>query len=213
MACDISSAIFSIPVLASSFLTTSPISTLRVPTCSRLDQMTPRVISEQTKQRQNRSLFPSVLDNMIYYHYNSETRRRTEFVTLRNGSYENEPAFKFVHRQDDPIGRGDLNGDGFEDAVVFLRSGLYRHHSHGLDMAVVLNRRGQPYNIDTIEVGADREDVLNIRVERGLIRGTFATLLTGGGNPTGRELRTYRFRNNRLSLSSRQHLHSVPPAR
>jgi hypothetical protein len=207
MTFDIPSAIFSIPVLASSFLTTSPIGTLGIfdtPPYSRLEQLTPRIISEQTKQRQTRSLHVSVLDNMTY-RYNLDVPGGPEPVTLRNGRYENEPAFKFVYRQDDPIGRGDLNSDGFEDAVVFLRTGIDRYRSAGLEMAIVLNRRGQPYNVDTVGVGADREDVLNVRVERGSIRLTLKTLRFQDPAccPTGRQVSTFYFRNNRLSPRTR----------
>lgn len=207
MAFDIPLALFSIPVITSSFLTTSPMGALGISNAqsySRLHQLTTRVIAGQIKQRQARSLSVSVLDNMTY-RYNLDVPGGPESVTLRNGRYENEPAFKFVHRQDDPIGRGDLNSDGFEDAVVFLRTGIDRYRSAGLEMAIVLNRRGQPYNIDTISVGADREDVLSIRVERGLIRVTLRTLRSQDPAccPTGRQVSTFHFRNNRLSPRSR----------
>ncbi|MFN5952142.1 MAG: hypothetical protein ACK6A9_04270 [Dolichospermum sp.] len=145
----------------------------------------------------------TTLDNTTY-RYNHDLPEGPVSVTLKNGEYENKRAFSFVMRQNLPIGRGDINGDGIQDAVVVLRSGTYRYRYAGLYIAIVLNKRGQAYNVDTIEVGADKEDVLNIIVRRGVVQVTLRTLQGSDPAccPTGKVVKYYRYVNNKLSPRS-----------
>lgn len=94
-------------------------------------------------------------------------------VTLVDGRYEGRPyAPGGASRPQavmaaQPTARGDLDGDGVDEAVVLIEtsgggSGTFTH------VAVVGARQGQPRNLDTRLVG-DRVQVRGLRVEGGRV--------------------------------------------
>lgn len=88
---------------------------------------------------------------------------RSGRVRLVNGLYENAPEHLAIQLASDRVARGDLNGDGAEDAVCLLTtesggSGTF------VDLAVVLNRKGLPENVARLQLG-DRVIINGVRVE------------------------------------------------
>jgi putative hemolysin len=65
------------------------------------------------------------------------------------------------------VAYGDLNADGVRDAVVFL-STQTGGTGHFREMAAMLNRGGQPYNVSTVSLG-DRVVIESAQVSSGLI--------------------------------------------
>lgn len=66
-----------------------------------------------------------------------------------------------------PTAYGDLDADGAEDAVIFLNT-QNGGTGHFIEMAVMLNRDGQPENAATVSLG-DRVGVEAARIEAGVI--------------------------------------------
>jgi hypothetical protein len=71
--------------------------------------------------------------------------------------------------------RGDLNGDGADDAVMLLvywggGSGVFSY------LAAVLNDKGQPRHVSSVELG-DRVKIKSVRLKRGKI--TARLVVTG----------------------------------
>lgn len=105
-----------------------------------------------------------------------------EPVQLTDGAYEGEPFVEggasrprvaFI----EPYAFGDLNGDGVDDAVVLLvensgGSGVFVY------LAAVLNRDGEPENVDTQLLG-DRAQIQSLTVSDGQIS---VTMVTHGPN-------------------------------
>ncbi len=87
--------------------------------------------------------------------YENETIRLTNGIYHRPGT----PAQHDYIKLDQAIAYGDLNGDGHGDAAVILRdweggTGVF------VNLAAVIDRDGQPYNISTKDLG-DRVQILS----------------------------------------------------
>jgi len=67
----------------------------------------------------------------------------------------------------EPVAYGDLNADGLEDAVVFL-STQTGGTGHFREMAAMLNRGGQPFDISTVPLG-DRVVIESAHIAGGII--------------------------------------------
>ncbi len=94
-------------------------------------------------------------------------------VQLTDGHYEGKPfvaggaSRPKVDFMDDFYAFGDLNGDGVDDAVVFLSensggSGVFTY------MAAVLNQNSMPVNVDTTVLG-DRTNLISVEIADGVI--------------------------------------------
>jgi hypothetical protein len=92
---------------------------------------------------------------------------------LVNGAYRRPPLAPgespdtYMTQMFGPIAYGDLNGDGLEDAAVFLttQSG---GTGHFIELAAVINRGGRAANAATLPLG-DRVGVEAARIEAGVI--------------------------------------------
>jgi len=76
----------------------------------------------------------------------------TDGVFYRTPPTAQESRDAYTTRMLDPVFYGDINGDGVEDAVVFLvtQSG---GTGNFVEMAAVLNLNGQPENVATLSLG------------------------------------------------------------
>jgi hypothetical protein len=137
----------------------TPISTPAQPTAIELGAETP----------QSHVLSLDVLRNAAY-----RSPDWGEFK-LADGTYHRSPPTAqespdiYTTRLLDPVIYGDLNSDGFEDAVVFL-STQNGGTGHFVEMAAVLDLGGVPLNGSTLYLG-DR-----IVIESGMTRGGLITL-------------------------------------
>lgn len=86
-----------------------------------------------------------------------------ERARLVNGLYENGPEQVAIQLLSDKIARGDLNGDGAEDAACLLTTNSGGSGSF-VDLAAVLNRKGAPENVARLQLG-DRVVVNSVRIE------------------------------------------------
>jgi hypothetical protein len=71
-------------------------------------------------------------------------------------AYLSQPAF------------GDLNSDGVEDAVVILLTYGGSGSSIAFELAAVINRKGETYNISTIYLD-DRAQINDLQIKGGII--------------------------------------------
>jgi hypothetical protein len=78
-----------------------------------------------------------------------------------------ESAEIYTTRLDERFVTGDLNADGAEDAVAFLRT-QNGGTGHFVELAAMLNQTGTPYNIATVSLG-DRVVVESVQITNGII--------------------------------------------
>ena len=69
----------------------------------------------------------------------------------------------------DPVAFGDLNGDGIEDAVVFLRANGGGGNREGLYLAALVNEQGQPRHVASLHLGDSRGGPESLEIEDGYI--------------------------------------------
>ena len=92
---------------------------------------------------------------------------------LENGIYYRTPtapgesAQIYTTQLDEHFVTGDLNADGIEDAVAFLRT-QNGGTGHFVELAAMLNQDGNPYNISTVSLG-DRVIVESVQIVDGVI--------------------------------------------
>ncbi len=91
----------------------------------------------------------------------------TDGIYYRTPPTSQESPESYTTRIQDPIFYGDINADGFEDALVTLNT-QNGGSGHLIELAAVLNQSGSAYNISTLSLG-DRVAVESGRVENGTI--------------------------------------------
>jgi hypothetical protein len=91
----------------------------------------------------------------------------TEGIYYRPPPTSQESPESYTTRIQDPVFYGDINTDGFEDALVVLTT-QNGGSGHFIELAVVLDQNGSPNNIATIYLG-DRVVVESGKVENGTI--------------------------------------------
>ena len=69
----------------------------------------------------------------------------------------------------DPVAFGDLNGDGIDDAVVFLRANGGGGNHEGLYLAALVNEQGQPRHVASLYLGDSRGGPESLEIEDGYI--------------------------------------------
>lgn len=110
------------------------------------------------------------LQNGVYNSVDWGEFQLTDGIYYRTPPTSQESASAYTTRMLDALFYGDLNGDGTEDAVVFLatQSG---GTGHFVEMAAVLNVDGTARNVSTRSLG-DR-----VVIEGGTVEGGLVTLL------------------------------------
>ena len=68
-----------------------------------------------------------------------------------------------------PVAFSDLNGDGIDDAVVFLRANGGGGNHEGLYLAALVNEQGQPRHVDSRYLGDARGGPESLEIEDGYI--------------------------------------------
>ncbi len=115
----------------------------------------------------NPTLSLDVLRNGLYHSQDWGKYQLTNGVYYRTPSTSQESPEAYTSRILDQVIFGDINLDGFEDAVVFMAT-QNGGSGHFVEMAVVLNLNGSPSNISTLYLG-DRVMVEGGAVMNGLI--------------------------------------------
>jgi heat shock protein HslJ len=138
-------------------------------------------------------------------------------VQLTDGAYEGEPfveggAARPTVTFIDFYAFGDLNGDGLDDAAVFLAensggSGVFGY------LAAVVDKEGQPVNVGTQLVG-DRTQLKEVTVKNGQI---VLNMITQGPNdpfccPTLEVLQTFELQGEALVLVSTEEVGTLSAA-
>lgn len=117
---------------------------------------------------------------------------------LINGAYYRMPttpgesAQIYSTQLDERFASGDLNADGVEDAVAFLRT-QNGGTGHFVEMAAVLNQAGAPYNISTVDLG-DRVIVESVQITDGVIILAMRVQGPNDGMCCPSQLETWQFR-------------------
>lgn len=113
------------------------------------------------------ALTPADLRNAVYQSPDWGTYQLIDGLYHRPGALPGESADVYVTEFIEPVAYGDLNGDGFEDAVVFLSTqnggtGNFR------EMAAMINDGGKPVNVSTVSLG-DRVVIEAAQIQAGVI--------------------------------------------
>jgi hypothetical protein len=109
----------------------------------------------------------STLQNAMYHSPDWGDFQLVEGVYLRTPLAPGESAEIYKTEFREPAIFGDLNGDGSEDAIVFL-STQNGGTGHFVELAAVLNRHGSAENVSTVSLG-DRVGIEAARLEAGVI--------------------------------------------
>jgi len=119
-------------------------------------------------------------------------------VYYRTPTAPGESAEIYTTQLDERFVTGDLNADGTEDAVAFLRT-QNGGTGHFVELAAVLNQTGTPYNIATISLG-DRVVVESVQITNGIIVLAMRVQGPNDGMCCPSQLETWQFRleNNQL---------------
>ena len=115
----------------------------------------------------NPTLSLDLLRNGIYHSQDWGEYQLSDGVYHRPPPTSQESPDAYTSRMLDQVIFGDINLDGFEDAVVFLTT-QNGGSGHLVEMAAVLNFNGSPRNIATLYLG-DRVMVEGGAVMNGLI--------------------------------------------
>jgi hypothetical protein len=113
---------------------------------------------------------PLTLANLQNAQYRSPDWGEYQLVNgiyYRTPTAPDESAEIYKTQLDERFVTGDLNADGTEDAVAFLRT-QNGGTGHFVELAAVLNQAGNPYNIATVSLG-DRVVVESVQITNGII--------------------------------------------
>lgn len=177
----------------------TPISTVHVTEDSDLSVITQKAATEEIVPSETANLSIEALRNATYSGIFDEP------ITLSDGFYDGEPFVQggserpVVEYIDGVELFGDLNGDGFEDVVVFLierggGSGAFTY------IAAQLNHEGHPVDAGAVRI-EDRIGVKSAKIEDGQI--TLEIITQGPGDAaccsTHKLEKSYSLENGRLS--------------
>ena len=140
-------------------------------------------------------------------------------VQLTDGHYEGKPYVEGgasrprVDFVDDFYAFGDLNGDGVDDAVVFLVDGD-GGSGQFISVAPVVNENGVPVNVGTAVLG-DRIVLISVKIEDGVIA---VDMVTQGANeplccPTLEVVRSFELQDGKLVELPQKEIGKVTAAR
>ena len=88
-------------------------------------------------------------------------------IYYRTPSAPGESSETYSTQLDERFVIGDLDADGIEDAVAFLRT-QNGGTGHFVELAAMINQAGAPYNIPTVYLG-DRVGVESVQITGGVI--------------------------------------------
>jgi len=119
-------------------------------------------------------------------------------VYYRTPTAPGESAETYLTQLDERFVTGDLNADGVEDAVAFLRT-QNGGTGHFVELVAMLNQGGNPFNISTVYLG-DRVIVESVQVVDGVVTLGMRVQGANDGMCCPSQLETWQFRleNNQL---------------
>jgi len=109
----------------------------------------------------------SMLQNTQYHSPDWGDYQLVDGVFYRPPAAPGESAQIYSTQLDERFVSGDLNADGLEDAVVFLRT-QNGGTGHFVELAAMLNQDGNPNDISTVSLG-DRVIVESVQITNGVI--------------------------------------------
>jgi len=113
---------------------------------------------------------PLTLENLQNAQYRSPDWGEYQLVNgifYRPPTAPGESAEIYTTQLDERFVTGDLNADGADDAVAFLRT-QNGGAGHFVELAAMLNQNGNPYNVSTVSLG-DRVVVESVQIVDGVI--------------------------------------------
>lgn len=113
-------------------------------------------------------------------------------VYYRTPTAPGESAEIYTTQLDERFVTGDLNADGAEDAVAFLRT-QNGGTGHFVELAAMLNQAGNPYNVSTVYLG-DRVIVESVQITNGIIILAMRVQGPNDGMCCPSQLETWQFR-------------------
>ena len=144
---------------------------------------------------------PLTLENLQNARYRSPDWGEYQLVSgvyYRTPTAPGESAEIYTTQLDERFVTGDLNADGAEDAVAFLRT-QNGGTGHFVELAAMLNQDGNPYNISTVYLG-DRVIVESVQIVDGVV--ILAMRVQGPNDgmccPSQLETLQFRLENNQL---------------
>ena len=141
--------------------------TIVVQTQPVIVQAQPTAIQQVEQQVGNLTLSLDILRNATYYSPDWGEFQLSNGIYYRTPPTAQESPDIYTTHLLDTILYGDINLDGFQDAVVFL-STQNGGTGHFVEMAAVLNLNGNPSNISTLSLG-DRVVIESGAVQNGVI--------------------------------------------
>ena len=130
-------------------------------------QAQPTAIQQVEPQVSNLTLSLDILRNATYHSPDWGEFQLSNGIYYRTPPTSQESPETYTTHLLDTILYGDINLDGFQDAVVFL-STQNGGTGHLVEMAAVLNLNGSPSNISTLYLG-DRVVIESGAIQNGLI--------------------------------------------
>ena len=144
---------------------------------------------------------PPTLENLQNAQYRSPDWGEYQLVSgvyYRTPTAPGESAEIYTTQLDERFVTGDLNADGAEDAVAFLRT-QNGGTGHFVELAAMLNQNGNTYNVSTVYLG-DRVIVESVQIVDGVIILAMRVQGPNDGMCCPSQLETWQFRleNNQL---------------
>jgi len=130
-------------------------------------QAQPTAIQQVEQQVGNLTLSLDILRNATYYSPDWGEFQLSNGIYYRTPPTSQESPETYTTHLLDTVLYGDINLDGFQDAVVFL-STQNGGTGHFVEMAAVLNLNGSPSNISTLYLG-DRVVIESGAIQNGVI--------------------------------------------